>query len=1201
MLVSPNKDAHVPTFMRSAVAELVNLVDIGHSPNAVSHGGKEYKGTNEVQRWRLAVSGLRDALAGTESTNASPEFEQLKAALPENFVEDISTFISVMTNNEVQYLADMSSAELRELNRIISTVRGAVAGVNRLYSSIRYKTVEDLGAKTIADSKGKTANGKSVLDGAKKFFNSQMLDFFSWGHEIGDSGEAVNEMVSDGYFNNTVNRVRETQDFMESLYKKYKFTNKDATKWGKETHSIDLDSGEAINLSTTEIMELYALSFRTQAIHHILHGGIKSETKGNDAAHPYKITENDLDAMFELLSNEQKSIIDEMQEFMSTKAAAWGNEVTQRLYMYDAFNEDYYWTIRSADESHDTKDPDKARAFNAILNSSFTKQLTPNATSPIQIGDAFSTFVDHCSQMANYNGLAVPLQDTLKWLNYKARNDDGTVNHDATVKTALNRIGNKEAETYIVEFIKDLNGISAKPRNIALAEKLTANAKRAAIAAKVRVVIQQPTSVIRATAMIDPKYFATTKQFGVKRAVKEMQTYAPIAWWKSNGNYEIGLGQSMRDMIMGDANTFDQVNNLLMKPAGLADDLGWSWIWNAVKQETKDTTKLKPNSPEFFEHCAKRFTDVCNATQVIDTPLHRSEIMRSKDSGVKQLTAFMSEPAKNYNIMYRAVLDAARKKPGATKKLGRTLGAVIAAQMVNSLVTALWDSARKRGEDEEETFRKLFGKTWVSNFTSGINPLSNMPFFSDVWDMGVGIVKGKENVPKRMDMDSINSAIKAVESFFTTMFNHDESRYTTYYAVTNLAKQVSNIFGLPVNGVISSIEGIVDIAFPNLIRRYKPQMKEEWQQEMLNEAKESGMKPRDFYDLYNSLGGADLKTADKAEILANSDATTEQKVIMAKRASDSMSNRLAEMERRNASDAEKERFIEWYGKYSALESTHESPRTDQLRQMLLADDSMSAEEKSSLYTALTSDNFGAVDTRIFQNEKLANAEKKAIYESLNNEEELKRILTDTKLDREEQLDILDLAKGNGKQYDFSTAERLALSALDGAHYDRALKAEKNGVSNAAYLKYYDVMRKYAKDDSTLETGKADVLQDLMDDNTLTAAQKAELETAMYETLNPKKADYKYTPRDYTDANRFYLSGAGSTYLKKGDLAIQYGIDINMAVEYVKRWKKMGADNAGHAKDGDPNKKDCFAIMESIGIPKNQRNTLYKIMSGYLKE
>lgn len=1194
MLVSPNKDAHVPTFMRSAVAELVNLVDIGHSPNAVSRGGKEYKGTNEVQRWRLAVSGLRDALAGTESTNVSPEFEQLKAALPENFVEDISTFISVMTNNEVQYLADMSSAELRELNRIISTVRGAVAGVNRLYSSIRYKTVEDLGAKTIADSKGKIASGKSVLDGAKKFFKSQMIDFFSWGHTVGDSGDAVTEMISDGYFNNTVNRVRETQEFMESLYKKYKFTNKDATKWGEETHSIDLARGETINLTTTEIMELYALSFRTQAIRHILYGGIKSGTKGNDTAHPYKITENDLDPMFELLSNEQKSIIDEMQEFMSTTVSSWGNEVTQRLYMYDAFNEDYYWTIRSAEESHDTKDPDKARAFNAILNSSFTKQLTPNATSPIQIGDAFSTFVDHCSQMANYNGLAVPLQDTLKWLNYKARNDDGTVNHDATVKTALNRIGSKEAETYIVEFIKDLNGINSKSRTIALAEKLTANAKRAAIAAKVRVVIQQPTSVIRATAMIDPKYFATTKQFGVKRAVKEMQTYAPIAWWKSNGNYEIGLGQSMRGMIMGDATDFETVNNLLMKPTGLADDLGWSWIWNAVKQETKDTTKLKPNSPEFFEHCAKRFTDVCNATQVIDTPLHRSEIMRSKDSGVKQLTAFMSEPAKNYNIMYRAVLDAARKKPGATKKLGRTLGAVIAAQMVNSLVTALWDSARKRGDDDEETFRKLFGKTWVSNFISGINPLSNMPFFSDIWDMGVGVVQGRENVPNRMDMDSVNSAMKAVESFFTTVFNHDESRYTTYYAVTNLAKQVSNIFGLPVNGIISSAEGIVDIAFPGLIRRYKPQMEEEWQQEMYDAAMASGMKPRDFYALYEDLGGSDLKTADKANILANADVTTEQKVIMAKRASDSMSNRLAEMERRKSSDAEKEHFIAWYGKFNALESTHDSPKTAQLRQLLLADDSMTAEEKTKLYNAITNDNFGAVETKIFQNEDLSEAEKNALYSALNDVEEMERILADSDLDREAQIDILDLAEGGfGTQFDFTSQERLTLSSRNETTYHRALSAERAGVSNATYLKYDDIRLQYERDDSGL--GKSDVLYALLKDKSLTKKQKAALEKAMYETAT---GEYEYIPADYSDEAHFYITYEERTtlYPMKLELAERQGFDYGKVTEYVKRYQHMKATKTGSGSNGGVKKRDSLGIMEEMGFNKAEQKQLYEIMT-----
>ncbi|MBR4079864.1 MAG: hypothetical protein IKK29_06590, partial [Christensenellaceae bacterium] len=975
------------------------------------------------------------------------------------------------------------------------------------------------------------------------------------------------------------------------------FTNKDATKWSNETHTIDLDSGEKINLTTTEIMELYALSYRTQAMGHILYGGIKSGTKGNDAEHPYKVTESDLDTMFALLSAKQTAIVDEMQQFMSTTASAWGNEVTQQLYLFDAFNEEHYWPIRSAEASHDTKDPEKARAFNAMLNSSFTKQLTPNASSPIQIGDAFNTFVDHCSQMANYNGLAVPIQDTLKWLNYKARNDDGSVNHDATVKTALNRIGNKETELYIAEFIKDLNGLNAKARNVALAEKLTSNVKRAAIAAKVRVVIQQPTSVIRATAMIDPKYFATRKQFNAKRAVKEMQEYAPIAWWKSNGNYEIGIGQTMRGMIMGDATAYEEINSKLMKPAGLADDLGWSWIWNAVKEETKDTTDLAVNSPEFYQHCAKRFTDVCNATQVIDTPLHRSEIMRSKDSGVKQLTAFMSEPAKNFNIMRNALLDAYRKKPGAKQRLGRTTAAVIAAQAVNALVTSLWDAARKRGEDDEKTFMQLFGDTWVTNFVSGINPLSTMPFVSDISDLLVSVFK-KENadVPKRMDLDAISSAAFAVTSFLDTVAHHNESRYTLYYGITNLAKQVSSLFGLPVNGVISSIEGIVDIVFPGVLRRYKPQLKKEWQQEMLRAADESGISRGEFYDLYEDIGKGE-KAAEKAQALYDAEISTEQMRIVARVASDTLDYSLAELQRQGASEKVQKETVRYYSIKSGLVSHHDDPAAEQLKRLLLEDDTLTAEEKSLIYTALQKEYFTGIEAQIFRSEKLSNAEKNALYESLDNKSEMEKILWDNPdLTDDERHSILKLGEQDDFRLDFSTADRLKLSSISETTYNRALTAERKGVSNAAYLKYYDVKRKYATDDVDLETGKDDVLQELLKDNSLTLKQKAELEKAMYENLNPKKEDYVYTPHDYTDEAHFYISGRSSTlYPMKAELAEQQGFDYDRVAEYVRRWSEMSANKQGSGKNGAMKKADSYAIMSAMGFTRAEQNKLYKIM------
>lgn len=1189
-LERPTKDAHVPDFMRGVVGDLVTLIDIG----------KEGKTTQKSAAWRNAMQTLSTSLNAYAARQAdgNSDHEAFMAMLPDGFTASLSQFVESMTQNETQYLGDMSDEDIRTLNQVVGTVRGAVKGVNRLYSNMKYASIQEMAEKTIEDG---SSHGRKRWrsEWADNLLNSAMLDAYSFGHKLGETGDAAIKALSDGYFGKTVPKIRQALEFFEGLKDRYKVTAKNAKSWADDAHEFDVEGGK-VYMSTQQLMNLYALSFRPQAMQHILSGGIQiaeneATRKSIDPNAIYKVTESDLDMMFDTLTDEQKSMVSDMQRFLSVDAAAWGNEVTQDLYMFDGYGEDFYWPIESSPTSTGLKDPEKQRTFNAMMNSSFTKSLNHFANNPVVLRDAFSVFTEHCVQMANYNGLAIPIQDTMKWLNYKSRDKDGRVLHNKTVQLAIKRMGGDQATGYITEFLKDINGLNKSTKGSRLMNESVTRLKRAAIAGKIRVVIQQPTAVVRALAMVDARHFVATRNFSVKRSIKEMLDHAPIAWWKANGNYDIGIGRSMVDMFVGTTG-LESVTDFAMKPAGAADNLGWSWIWNAVRNEVKESRKdLKVGSDEFFDAVTERFNEVVSLTQVVDTPFHRAEIMRDKDSGVKQATAFASEPVKQYNMLYRSIADVAEGKPKALDKVTRTAGAIVLSQAINAIVTAAWDAARKRGKDDEETYLKLFGKTWVENFTSNLNPLSSIVLLRDVWDT----IKG-EDAAVRMDLQNLASVVNAVRIVISKWID-GESRYTDYYLYSNLAKSLSDLAGLPFGGIYSSAESIVDIAFPDLLRRTKPKLTEEWQQDMRDEALAAGMRLGDFYDVYEDIGKQD-KSGKAAQVLYDSDLNAKQKAIMAQRVSESLDNSLAELRRRGASNKVLDETVRYYAIKNGLVSHHDDPASEQFKRLLLDDETLTAEEKTQIYTALTKESFTGIESKIFRSEKLSKAEKNALYEALDNKAEMEKILWDnTKLTDDERHSILELGEPNVFQLDFSSADRLRLSSINETTYNRALKAEKNGVSNDAYLKYYDVKRKYANDDSDLETGKADVLQELMNDRSLTAAQKIALETAMYEDLKPEKADYKYKHRDYTDANRFYLSGAGSSYPKKGELTVKYGINLDLAVEYVKRWKKMSADNTGHSKDGDPNKKDCFTIMESVGIPRNQQNTLYKIMSGYLKE
>ncbi len=115
------------------------------------------------------------------------------------------------------------------------------------------------------------------------------------------------------------------------------------------------------------------------------------------------------------------------------------------------------------------------------------------------------------------------------------------------------------------------------------------NYKAAAVAANIRVVLQQPTAIGRAWAVMDAKYLAQGAV--TPGGVREAKQNSAIALWKSWGYYETMLGKSMKEVITGQSALPDKVKNVAMLPAGWADDVTWGALWNACKAEIKDKRK----------------------------------------------------------------------------------------------------------------------------------------------------------------------------------------------------------------------------------------------------------------------------------------------------------------------------------------------------------------------------------------------------------------------------------------------------------------------------------------------------------------------------------------------------------------------------------------------------------------------------------
>lgn len=799
-LARPTKEHHVPEFLRNGLTGVLDGINMSLKPGAKMEA-----------KWQEQVYKLVKMLNDVFDPQVKEQREMLNNLMP-GVVPFMTTVLDGLNARRgSMVLNTMTLADLEALDDSLSVVWHAVKSINRAYSVHKFKTISALGDATVAYAAGK----KQASEGGRvsRYFNLDMLEPITYLHEFGPAGDALFKAFSVGE-SKTLSRGRESQDFFAALKKKLSVDGGTIRKWSDTVHEIALESGKTIRMTVPNVMEFYAHMNREKSVGHIYDGGIVvrttdgSERTRKRQADVFKITPKDADKIVETLTDTQRALISAMQRFLSEDVAGWGNETTMELYLFKMFREKNYWPIRVIEGSIPIE---QALAdepiFNALLNASFTKHTTPYAANPILISDVFGTFIDHVSRMAAFNGLGPVVQDALRWANYVQFGDDGKPVYNASVRKAMNNMLGPGGERYFRNFMRSMNSAEQGSFSTDISRKLISNMKVSAIAGSLRVVIQQPTAVGRAAAEINPLYLvrgATGKQ-----RIREMQRYAPIAWIKGNGRFDIGLGRSWRDIVIGDSSILEKGSEWLLAPASWADNVTWAVIWNAVRLETADLhPELEVGTQAFFDAVSSRFTDIIDRTQVVDTTLRRSQAMRSQDLLLQTATAFMSEPTKTYNMAYRAMRDATyHKTPKAKRVLARALMAALFAQALTAFVVSLWDAGRKPDEDKE--FWEKVGENWTSEMI--VDTLSVAPYVRDI----VSIIEGYD--AERMDMKAVATTIQWLGRVGGILQTGDTGKYSMYKHATDGAKAISDLFGLPVRGTLTSFESIARMVNPDAL------------------------------------------------------------------------------------------------------------------------------------------------------------------------------------------------------------------------------------------------------------------------------------------------------------------------------------------------------------------------------------------------
>jgi len=777
-LDKPTDAKHIPAGLEEPLRDVLNALD--------------FSGKNTKVATQLAsrIEKLAEVLEGAQE--GEDENRTIFLERDQQMLDELRRVaVLIRGNTEGRGVYDLNGLELKELNKWLGVVKHVLTGASKMRGSNFDVDVQQVAAESIYEiSRKKPMKDKKwITKQWENLFAVDMMDSFTFFERLGRTSTKVFEGLREG-FDQMARHVKQAETYTKQLLKDFNLKTVTGRKAKKQT--FELESGRTIEMTRAQIMELYVLNKREQARGHIYGDGIL--VRGDEDAHAHAVTEQDVAKITSTLSEEEMKIADGMQKFLSKICAQWGNETSLKLLGYKKFGEENYWPISTDPNTRNTTrlEDNFAANISAIKNQGMTKQLIEGARNAIMIGDVFDTYTRHISNMAAYSAYAVPLSDFTRWYNSRG------------LKTEIAHTMGQKGLAYINNLLMAINGTAQKspltgPEKIA--GVMARNAKTAAVGANLRVAIQQPTSYARAAMYINEKYLAAALGKKNKNA-KRVDEYCGIAAWKRYGFRETNIGPNLREMIVGDKSALEKGRELSMKLAEMGDNWTLNRLWVACELETNDLMpELEKGTEAYYQHVGKRMSEIVDRTQVVDSPFHRSQMMRSKSYLAQTLTNFMSEPTKTFNMLMGAVYDYAdnRKNPAAKKRLARTMVVYGVSTVLTAAAAGIVDAFRD-SDDEKEWMEKYLDAV-MGNAIDGINPLGMIPLVRDV----LSTMEGYDS--NRLDQQSIQRIVWACQEI--KKFADGESKQNVYGVAYKVAQALSTTLGIPLSNALRETNALI--------------------------------------------------------------------------------------------------------------------------------------------------------------------------------------------------------------------------------------------------------------------------------------------------------------------------------------------------------------------------------------------------------
>jgi hypothetical protein len=827
-LLKGTKEKHVPINLQKVVAEAldaVNMDTVGAEERIAKkfeelRKAKTPEQMTEISKtiYRLQEQGgnIKDKLSHLKT--AYDDIINSEDPLVANSHDEVisNTIAKVIEMVGETPLRDMSLYQLEAVYDMYKMILAKVRGANKAFKAQKGEEISTLANQTIVEfinQKKLAPYSKEALDAINEFNWNNLKPIYAL--------ERMGSKTLTKLYNNVragedvwAKDMDEAKVFLEAQYKKHGW---DSFDLNKKYDFVD-PQGKKFTLRLEQIMSIYAYSKRGEdAIRHLREGGFQfdklTEVKEKKGTYQlkdstvYKISDELLFEITRVLNEVQgaKEFVDEMQEYLSSVMGEKGNEVSLAMYEVKLFKEKNYFPLKVSHEFLE-RAREQAQGTVKIKNSGFTNSLKEGATKTVVLSPFMDVWAQHVNDMSMYHAFTLPLEDFYRVYNYStpAVNNMETLSVISTLSDA-HREG---AVKYIDQLLKDLNGgARSDPRENPF-KKLLTNFKKAKVMLSLSVVIQQPSAIVRAQALVDTKYF------GGKRISKDkanemwekMKKYAPVVIIKDMGGFDTGMGKGSADWLKDNKTWKDKADDVISYLPAKADQLTWIAIWRAVERETLHTHKnLRPNSEEFLQAVGERFTEVVTKTQVYDSTLSRSANMRSKNLFMQMATAFLAEPTTSINMLGNAIRTKDKKQ------IARVFASVYGSVLLNSALVSLVYAMRD--DDEDETLLEKYLSRLATEVIDGVNPLTYIPWVKDVWAVAQGYDIERADMSLVSDfMDVVKSWTQVLAKDTSEMDDEElaEHRKAVLSASLKIPDAVASLLGIPVANARRDLNGIIN-------------------------------------------------------------------------------------------------------------------------------------------------------------------------------------------------------------------------------------------------------------------------------------------------------------------------------------------------------------------------------------------------------